>query len=411
MKILWVKAGGLYPLDTGGKIRSYHILRELALRHEVTVFTFYGAHADDAHNHLAGLFSQVLCVPLTLPVKGSLGQFLDYARNFFSSQPYNISRYCRPEVKHRLADLLQRRSYDVILCDFAFAGGVIPWDHPTPKVLFAHNVEALIWERHYQMARNPLWKVVCWREFRAVAQAEQTYLKRADHVLTVSATDRDWFANIVDSSRITVVPTGVDIDFFQPVYGPELPNRLVFTGSMDWEPNEDAVLYFLDKIFPQIQRQIPESTFWVVGRHPSARLRHQGDRSHGVRVTGSVEDVRPFMRDASIFVVPLRIGSGTRLKIFEAMAMGKAVVSTSVGAEGLPVQHGKHIILADNAEDFARMVVGLLRDPEGRERLGRAARQLVAEKYSWASVSTQAEAVLMNVARKGSERLGRDKSL
>jgi hypothetical protein len=166
MKILWVKGGGLVPPDTGGKIRSYNILRELARHHSVTFFSFYAAHDGDVHPGLETLFDHVVCIPLRLPGTKSREEILDYGVRLLSPRPYNFKKYCRPEVRRRLYDLLKQETYDVILCDFVSAAGVIPWDWPTPKVLFTHNVEATIWRRHYQVASNPLWKAVSWLEWR-----------------------------------------------------------------------------------------------------------------------------------------------------------------------------------------------------------------------------------------------------
>jgi polysaccharide biosynthesis protein PslH len=160
MKILWVKAGGLVPPDTGGKIRSYNILRELTRQHSVTFFSFYGAHDGDLHPELKNTFDRVVCLPLQLPDPKSLAEMRDYGLGLFSAQPYNITKYCRPEVRRRLRELLDQETYDVILCDFLVAAGVIPWNAPTPKVIFTHNVEAAIWRRHYEVATNPLWKAI-----------------------------------------------------------------------------------------------------------------------------------------------------------------------------------------------------------------------------------------------------------
>ena len=222
-KILWVKAGGLVPPDTGGKIRSYNILRQLARQHSVTFFSFYAAHDNDSHPDLKNIFERVVCVPLRLPAPKSPSEILDYGVRLLSSQPYNITKYCRPEVRHRLHALLKQETYDVILCDFVVAAGVVPWDWPTPKVLFTHNVEATIWRRHYEVATNPIWKAISWREWRKMEAAERWYLRLADRVLTVSETDRDAFAPFVDPGKLTVIPTGVDVDYFQPMPVEETP--------------------------------------------------------------------------------------------------------------------------------------------------------------------------------------------
>jgi polysaccharide biosynthesis protein PslH len=387
MKILWVKAGGLVPPDTGGKIRSYNILRELARRHSITFFSFYAAHDRDVHPELKDVFEHVVCVPLQLPAPKSVTEMRDYCIRLLSPQPYSITKYCRPEVRGRLRTLLEQESYDVILCDFLMAAGVIPWDWPTPKVLFTHNVEAAIWRRHYEVASNPIWKAISWGEWRKMETAERRYLRLADRVLTVSETDRDAFAGFLDPGKLTVIPTGVDVDYFQPIPVEETANSLVFTGSMDWLPNEDAMLYFVDAVLPLIKKQCPDVSLEIVGRSPSRKLQALAEREKSVHLTGWVEDIRPFVARGSICIVPLRIGGGTRLKIFEAMAMSKAVVSTSVGAEGLPVQAGENILLADTPGDFADSVVSLLRDSKERKRMGASARVLVQEKYSWPKVA------------------------
>ena len=397
MKILWVKAGGLVPPDTGGKIRSYSILRELARQHSVTFFSFYPAHDGDQHPSLTGLFDRVICVPLSLPEAKSRAEMGDYVLRLFSSEPYGITKYCRPEVRRRLLLVLKEETYDIILCDFMAAAGVIPWDWPTPKVLFTHNVEGTIWRRHYEVAASPLWKAISWLEWRRMDAAERRYLRLADRVLTVSEADRDAFSPFVEPGKLTVIPTGVDVDYFQAMPVEEAANSLVFIGSMDWLPNEDAILYFADSILPLVKQQIPEVSLEVVGRSPSRKLLALAEREKSMRLTGWVEDIRPFVARGSVCIVPLRIGGGTRLKIFEAMAMSKAVVSTSVGAEGLPVRAGENILLADAPRDFADSVVSLLRDSNERRRLGTSARTLVQEKYSWRKVAETFVLMLQDV--------------
>jgi polysaccharide biosynthesis protein PslH len=387
MKILWVKAGGLVPPDTGGKIRSYNILRELAREHSVTFFSFYGAHEGDCHPGLKDVFDRVICLPLNLPAPKSPAEMLSYGLRLLSSQPYGITKFCRPAVRRKLRELLQQETYDVIVCDFVFAAGIIPWDCATPKVLFTHNVEATIWRRHYEVATNAIWKAISWREWKKMETAERRYLRLADHVLTVSETDREACAPLLAAGKLTVISTGVDIDYFQPAHAEEIADSIVFIGSMDWLPNEDAILYFADAILPLIKQQCPTAFLEVVGRNPSRKLQALAEREASVRLTGWVEDIRPYVARAAVCIVPLRIGGGTRLKIFEAMAMGKAVVSTSVGAEGLPVKAGENILLADTPGDFADCTVSLLRDPVKRKRLGTAARALVEDNYSWSRVA------------------------
>lgn len=399
MKILWVKAGGLLPLDSGGKIRSYNILRELARNHQITFFSFHSEQDDVAQRGLREVFANVVCVPLKLPAPKSLAELAHYSTALFSPEPYAIRKYCRPEVARKLAELLERERFDVIVCDFLVAAGVIPWDADCPKVLFTHNVEALIWKRHYEVARNPLWKALSWREWKAMEEAEREYLKKADHVLAVSDADRDSFASFIAPEKLTVIPTGVDIDYFQPPGTAEEPDSLVFTGSMDWLPNEDGIRYFVEEILPLIQKEIPSAGLRVVGRRPSRKLQElSAASSGGVQLTGWVDDIRPHLAKGAVCIVPLRIGSGTRLKIFEAMAMGKAVVSTTIGAEGLPARDGSELLLADSPADFAAATIRLLRDETSRHKIGKAARLLVESKYGWRTVADEFTAALEKVS-------------
>jgi polysaccharide biosynthesis protein PslH len=395
VKILWVKAGGLYPPNVGGRIRSYQILKELTKLHDVTLFTYFAADGEDLHHELEQEFSRVISIPLPIPYGRAFGETLRYLRFLPSSLPYTVSKFSSPSVRERLQKHIDQDKPDIIICDFVFAAAPIPWDSPIAKVLFTHNVEASIWKQHYRLAKNPVWRWVAHREFRAMERYECKYLNRADHVLTVSEQDRDAFANFVDPSRITVIPTGVDLDYFRP--SPELeetPNSLVFSGAMDWMPNEDGILYFIHEILPLIRRDIPEISLCVVGRDPSRKLRDLAASLPSIQVTGRVEDIRPFVQRGAVYVVPLRIGGGTRLKIFEAMAMGKAVVSTTIGAEGLPLNPGKDVIIADQPQEFADTTLALLRDPSQRVQLGRAARELVETQFSWESVVQPFNSVL-----------------
>ncbi len=404
MNILWVKAGGLVPPDTGGKIRSYNILRQLARDHRVTLVLFSSPQENALQTELASIFQRVITVPLDLPPPRKTAELLDYLRGLFSREPYSLTKYCLPAVKAKLRALLQEQRFDVLLCDFLVTAGVIPWDWAGPKVLFAHNVEALIWLRHLQIANNPLWKAVSWWEAQRMNWAERRYLQMADHVIAVSENDRKIFGGFLNPQKVSVVQTGVDTELFQPRAAEQIPDSLVFTGSMDWLPNEDAIIYFAGEILPLITRQLPDVTLTVVGRKPSARLQNLAAKRPEIRLTGWVEDVRPYIAQAAVYVVPLRIGGGTRLKIFEAMSMAKPVVSTSIGAEGLPVVDGEHLLLADEPAIFADTVVALLKDSARCRQIGQAARLLVEQNFSWATVTNGFAGILEQAVKRRTHR-------
>ena len=381
------------PLDSGGKIRSFHIASELARMHEVTFFTFCGKDSSEDQRTLSSTFRKVVIHPLKVRAGRGIGEALDYMASFFAALPHSISKYCRPEVASHLREIIAAEAFDVIVCDFLSPAAAIPFECGVPVVIFTHNVEATIWKRHMDVANNPIWRFVFKREYEKMRAAELHYLQRSRHVLTVSDTDTAMFARDIDRVKITTIPTGVDIRFFQPMSGEEL-NSLVFTGSMDWMPNVDGIVYFVEQILPLIRKQHPQATLWVVGRKPDRTIRAMGERDSLIKVTGRVEDIRPYIAKGAVYIVPLRVGSGTRLKIFEAMAMGKAVVSTTIGAEGLPVTNGVDVVLADEPDQFANEVCRLLESASERKRIGAAARTLVEEKYSWEVVANQVESVL-----------------
>lgn len=251
----------------------------------------------------------------------------------------------------------------------------------------------MIWQRLRDNETRAWRRTLLEVEWRKMRRAEAEACRRARLTLAVSPQDRELLAQLAPQAEIRDIPTGVDIDYFAPSSVIERADSLVYVGSMDWQPNEDGVLYFLEHILPLIRRQRPQARLTVVGRNPSERLRRAAALA-GVRVTGTVDDVRLYLAAAAVMVVPLRVGGGTRLKIFEGLAMGKAVVSTAIGAEGLPLEDRVHFLSADQPAAFAAAVVGLLQDEVLRRRLGQAGRRLVVERYSWRRVALAFEGLL-----------------
>jgi len=388
MRLCWIKAGGFVPLDFGGRIRSFQMVKELAHRHAVTVLTFYPALDNDPHGTIAPLFEELITVPLGLPRQRSVGEYLDYLRLLPAVHPYSMQKYYRPELRRSVTELFSRKSFDAIICDFIYPAGVLDWTTETPIILFTHNVEAEVWERQYQVAINPIRKLMFWIEYRRLTRSERYYAERAAHVCAVSESNRQFFGRYVGGAeQVTLLPTGVDTDYFRPALEPAKERTLVFTGSMDWAPNQDAMEYFYRAVLPLIRAEEPHVETWVVGRNPPAALRRLLKNDPKVHLTGRVEDVRPFMNQSSIYILPMRTGSGTRLKIFEAMASGKAIVSTPVGAEGLPVSDGENILLANDATRFATAVIRLIRDVALRRQLETNARSLAERGFSTAGES------------------------
>jgi glycosyltransferase involved in cell wall biosynthesis len=340
-------------------------------------------------------------VPRTDPAKGSLAFYSDAAARLFDPLPYAAGKYRSIEYGDKVESLLATGRFDLVVCDFLVPAVNMPRELPCPSVLFTHNVEAEIWRRHYEGQADPVRRFLFKQQWRRMLRFEAATVSRFDLVLAVSDTDRDTLQRLYASelqAPVFTVATGVDTRFFAPPAVPAVsPHHLVFTGSMDWIPNEDAMKHFCADILPRIRAEEPGVTLSIVGRAPTPAVQRLADIA-GVEVTGRVGDVRGYIGRAAVYVVPIRIGGGTRLKIFEAMGMGKVVVSTTVGAEGLPVTHEKDVWLADTPDAFASAVVSLLRDPARRVHLERSARELVVTRYDWSAVAGQLEEALEQAA-------------
>jgi glycosyltransferase involved in cell wall biosynthesis len=400
MRVLWIKMGGLWPVDTGGRRRTFQTLEELSRRHEVVVVTTHPPHEDGSAlaRHLPGC-REVRSQPHDVPKHGSARFLGALARSWLSRYPVDLWKWRLPAVRREVAHLTAHGDFDVVVADFLFAAVNAPWRSRVPIVYFAHNVEYLIWKRLCDV--EPRW----WRrlalalEWRKVRRCEIRTCRRAAVTIAVSDGDRQRLAEDAPGARVVATPTGVDTTFFAPDEGAERPNHLVFSGSMDWYPNEDAVLHFVDAIFPAIRHRIPEVTFSIVGRNPGARVRALASIP-GVRVSGTVDDVRPLIAEGAVCVVPLRVGGGTRLKIFEALAMGKPVLSTTLGAEGLDLEPGRHLAIADDPAMFSEAAVALLGDAARRRAMAREGRRLVEARYAWARVVDDFETHLQEAANR-----------
>ncbi len=389
MHILWIKTEFLHPVDKGGRIRTYQMLRALRRDHRVTYLTLDdGTAAPDAEERAHEYADAVVRVPFAPAAKRSVRFYLDLLANLGSSLPYAVARYRSRELSRQLVTLCKARDIDVVVCDFLAPSLNVPEGLDCPVVLFQHNVEAMIWERHAAVARNPLKRAYMRSQWRRMLSHEGAECARFDRVIAVSPEDARVFSEQFRIPDVSHVPTGVDTTYFRlSDSATQHPHEIVFTGSMDWMPNEDAIDWFVQEILPRIRATVPTARLTIVGRRPPPSIRALAATDAGITVTGSVPDVRPYLERAAVFVVPIRIGGGTRLKIFEAMSMERPVVSTTIGAEGLPVRDGIDILLADEPARFADAVVTLLLNPERASAIGRAAADEVRAEYGWDRVA------------------------
>jgi glycosyltransferase involved in cell wall biosynthesis len=400
LRILWIKVGGLWPLNSGGRLRSFHIIAELSRHHGLTVLSTHEPeeNADALARHLPRC-ELVSSVPHTLSKPGSFGFIRDLLHSWLTPLPVSVYKCRNDALAAEAARALASGSFDLCIADFIYAVPNVDLHGPTPVVLFQHNVEYRIWQRTAANSRNPFRRALLALEWRKMRRYETRACRAARLTIAVSDDDRRLLLEDAPESRIESIPTGVDLDYFQAgIERLEQPGEIVFTGSMDWHPNEDAMLYFIDDILPLIRREVPEVTLTIVGRNASRQMRDAAAAAE-VTVTGTVDDVRPYIRRAAVYVVPLRIGGGTRLKIYEALAMGKAVVSTTIGAEGLPLEEGVHLLRADDASTFAGRILELLASAERRQQLGMAGRHLMEQEYSWSRVAKDFGQLCLGLAK------------
>jgi len=401
MRILWLKTELLHPVDKGGKIRTYQMLKEMKRHHHITYLTLDEIGNDPfPHEQAHEYCHELICVPHRTHDKFTAQFYGELALNLVSPLPYFIQKYRSPAMARMLKSVLSEQRPDLLVCDFLHPSVNMPDTMPCPSVLFQHNVEAMIWQRHYQEQANPLKKAYLCNQWQKTQRYEQAACQRFDRVVAVSADDGATMKREYGLCTVSDIPTGVDTAYFQRTAAASSdPHQLVFTGSMDWLPNEDGILYFTEQILPRIRQVLPGVRLTIVGRNPSPRLVQLSRKDSSVTITGRVEDVRPYMEQAGAYIVPIRIGGGTRLKVYEAMAMEMPVVSTRIGAEGLPVHDGEDLLFADTPEDFASAVIRVLTDARLARALGAHAAATVRERYGWGNVATQFSLICQDVFR------------
>jgi sugar transferase (PEP-CTERM/EpsH1 system associated) len=390
-----------YPPEDGGRIRIFEIVRRLSERHDVTVLALVDrrpeAFAAVERLRTAGIDIH--------PVRqGPQSKLLVPLRAWRIGRSLYLQKHVSPEFARTLDAYLTLERFDIVQCEFSYMGMYAPEGAHVGRprwMLDAHNVEFRLNQTLAQTTSGLsgfAYRRYAAREGRLRRVEEVEACRRADRVVAVSTSDREILRTAIPGLRVDVVPNGVDLDHFVPSNAPESGRRpsALFVGKMDYRPNVDAVCWFCREVLPLVKRRVPGFTFTICGGHPSRSVLELA-QVEGVRVTGHVPDTRVYLDDAAVSVVPLRAGSGTRLKMLEAMAMGRPVVSTPIGAEGLDVVSGEHFAEAVSPREFASSVVALLENSDERDRLGRAGRRLVEASYGWPAVVSRLEGVYEEV--------------
>ena len=396
MRILFVAPYLPSPPRFGGQRRLDGLMRGLARRHEVSVLAFnkIDPYASSSLTATREYCEHVAAVrEVDLESNGKRKRWLQ-ARSLVSRSSFEgLLARGRIEFQSKLRTLMASRSFDVIQVEFAQMGA---YDFGAGRqvsspllVLDEHNIEFDLARRSADSSESlprRAYQEINWRKLRV---EEERFWSQCHGVVVTSPRDHDLLTSIDASVRAAVVPNGVDVQAFQPTRATPEPNRILFFGAINYFPNQDGLIHFLDHTFPLVLQERPEASLRIVG--PGARKPIVSRQNKNIVIAGFVDDLNEEIDKASVVIVPLRVGGGTRLKIVEAMAKGKAIVSTRLGAEGIDLVHEKHVLFADEPADFARQIERVLSDPALARSLGEAARELAVTRYSWEAIVAQLE--------------------
>lgn len=388
MKILLLTPYFPYPFNDGGKIRVYHLMVNLATRHEVTVLCT-DPESDTQKENLAAIKKHginIETVPAANSQKRENKRFFQLL-SLASFKPYQYKKYYSPAMQKLLNTQLEHGNYDLLMAEFSQMG-YYQLRTNIPRYIDQHNVEYEIMKRTFEAEKHSLRKLLAYSEYKKFYRHEIANCNKFTACLTTSQRDADIMQSRSADLQCHVIPNGVDSEFFRRGSEQADPNLILFTGTIHYYPNTEGVLWFHKTTWPLIKAKNPQAKFCIAGRRPPDEVKRLAEIDDSIVVTGAVDDMRDYYNKAAVVVVPLRVGGGTRLKILEAMAMEKAIVSTSIGAEGIDHTNGENILLTDTPEEFCDAVVSVMSDAAVRGKLEQGGRALVEEKYDWQAVSS-----------------------
>jgi len=389
MKILWISHILPYPPKGGVMQRSYNLIKEVAKENEVYLFAFnqkaWLPTKEDiikAKKEFERFCKKVEVFELPSD-KSKAAWYSLVLKSFFSKDGYTINWTRSKIMAKKIKEFLATNHIDLIHCDTIGLAEYVKDIKEIPKGLNHHNIESHMMLRRAKREKNPLKKLYFYIEGIKLRKYEKQVCPKFNMNLVVSELDKKRLLNIAPNSKIAVIPNGVDINYFKPLNSKIKRHNIVFAGRMNAYPNEDAVIWFLKEIWPLLKKEVPDTTFTIAGRNPTPRIKKFAKNDLSILVTGYVDDIRPFIAQAEVYICPIRDGGGTKLKLLDAIAMGKAIVSTSIGAEGLEVKNGEHILIADDPVSFVSQILRIFKNLNLRTNLGNSAKNLVEKKYSW----------------------------
>lgn len=403
MNILMISHFIPHPPHGGALQRSFNLLREISKKNTVHLLALNQkailpdeksvSESIEALNKYCKTI-KVFKIPSDFSkIKWYLLLFL----NLFSLTPFTVWWFRSRELADEIKKKIQSNCFDLIHLDTIDLAQYANLAPNIPKALNHHNVESILLLRRSANEKNPLIKLYLYLQGHKLRRYEKNVVGKIDVNLTVSESDKENLHEQVPNGRFEVVPNGTDISYFAPVKDIDA-KELVFIGGMNWYPNRDAMIYFSDKIYPLIKREVPEVVMNIIGQDPPREIEQLAKRDTSLKIYGFVKDVRDYISRSAVYVVPMRVGGGTRLKILDAFACGKALVSTSVGCEGIDVTPGENILIGDSPAEFAEQVIKLLEDHKLRAKLEINARKLVEEKYTWTKIGQLLNSIYQDIA-------------
>jgi glycosyltransferase involved in cell wall biosynthesis len=398
MRVLVLTAKAIWPLLGGAEIRNFSLLKETSKHHDVYLLSFLLNSGDrDNFGGLEPYCRKIVGIDLVRPQWSRVARA---ARSVLGgSRPFIIDDYYREEMAQAVERIVRDERIDVIHAHFLHVGQYAVNKGRAAFVYDAHNLEHVLWQRFAAIQRDPVMRTFARIQLPKFVRWQQRVAAQSDKIVTLSDDDAQEFRRIAPAADVTTVPNGADIDYFRPL--PEIPveeNALVYFANFGWPPQDDAAIFFHDEILPLVRREIPDVTLYLAGKTPPEAIRRlAGER---VIVTGMVPDIRSYIQRAAVVVLPLRVGAGTKHRVFQTLAMEKPLVTTRVGAEGIALEHGQNAMIADDPAAFAMHTVALLRDPARRLALGTAGRKLVVGRYDWRANYQKLETVFQEAVAK-----------
>jgi glycosyltransferase involved in cell wall biosynthesis len=376
-----------YPPDGGHHLRTFNVLKILASRHKIYFVGFAQDECEFKYIPEIKRFCETVDIYKVRETGYNKAFFVLACKNVFSIQPLIAQRYFIPEARKTIKQILSDGSVDLVHMDMLALGLYKETLRDTPVILTNHNVESLRIYRWMQIEKNLIVKCFLFYQYLKLRAFERRICQEFDRCIVVSEFDKNYLEKLCGRDNFVVIPNGVDVRYFKPESGEVKRDHLVWVGGMTGPYNSDAVDFFVEKIWSLIKSKVPGATIDFAGGGPTEKLRKKALEDKSVHVLGFVPDIRPIVQRASVFVAPIRIGSGTKIKILNAMAQAKSVVATTTAAEGIDVTPDKNILIADDPEEFAKKILYLFRNEEMRRKMGEKARELIERKYSWDVIS------------------------